>query len=185
MIKKKPVSKLTLKDIAYMGVMVAILEVAKISLSFIPNVELVSLFIILYTLYFEKKITYVILVFVIIEGLLYGFSMWWFSYLYIWYLLAFLTYLFRRQKSAFFYAMIGSLHGFCFGALLTPVTFLFQLFQTNLTQSLSFTFAWWVAGIPWDIIHGISNFIVIFLLYSPLRKIFSYLSCKDFSPKAY
>lgn len=178
MTKEKPVSSLALKDITVIGVLVATLEVAKISLSFLPNVELVSLFIILYTLYFKRKIIYVIVIFVLMEGFLYGFSIWWVSYLYIWYLLAGLTYLFRRQQSAFCYAMIGSLYGFSFGALLTPVTFLFQLFQTNFEQSLSFTFTWWIAGIPWDITHGISNFVVIFLLYTPLNNILSYLSRK-------
>lgn len=29
-------------------------------------------------------------------------------------------------------------------------------------------FTWWVAGIPWDIVHGVSNFIICLVLYRPI-----------------
>ena len=54
--------------------MVATLEVAKFALSFLPNVELVTLLIMLYTLYFGRKIIYVIPFFVLIEGIVWGFG---------------------------------------------------------------------------------------------------------------
>lgn len=173
--EKKPANTLKIKDITLIGVMISTLEVAKISFSFIPNVELVSLLIILYTLFLQKKIIYVIFIFTLIEGLLYGFSLWWFSYLYVWYILAFFTYLFRSQTSALFFAILGSIFGFSFGALLSPVTFFFNLASHTFSNSLTITFTWWIAGIPWDITHGIANFIVIFILYRPLYQILIYL----------
>lgn len=52
--------QLRASDIALMGMMIATLEVAKYALSFLPNVELVTLLIILYTLYFGNKMPYVL-----------------------------------------------------------------------------------------------------------------------------
>ena len=76
------------RDIALMGMMAAALEAAKFALSFLPNVELVTLLIILYTLYFGKKVLPVIAVFVLLEGCRYGFGLWWVMYLYAWPILA-------------------------------------------------------------------------------------------------
>ncbi len=90
------------KNITLIGVMVATLEVAKFALSFLPNVELVTLLIMLYTLYFGRKIIYVIPVFVLIEGIVWGFGIWWIMYLYLWPLLALITYLFRKTESVIF-----------------------------------------------------------------------------------
>ena len=42
-------------DLALMGMMVAILDVAKISLMAVPNVEIVSLLIVLFTIMIGKK----------------------------------------------------------------------------------------------------------------------------------
>lgn len=36
-----------------------------------------------------------------------------------------------------------------------------------------FTFAitWWISGIPYDVIHGIANFILCIILFKPITKI--------------
>ena len=31
--------------------------------------------------------------------------------------------------------------------------------------------AWWVSGIPFDMIHGVSNFVLMLVLYKPLRRV--------------
>lgn len=105
------------KNITLIGVMVATLEVAKFALSFLPNVELVTLLIMLYTLYFGRKIVYVIPVFVLIEGIVWGFGIWWIMYLYLWPLLALITYLFRKTESVIFWAVLAGVFGLIFGAL--------------------------------------------------------------------
>lgn len=105
------------KNITLIGVMVATLEVAKFALSFLPNVELVTLLIMLYTLYFGRKIIYVIPVFVLIEGIVWGFGIWWIMYLYLWPLLALITYLFRKTESVIFWAVLAGVFGLIFGAL--------------------------------------------------------------------
>ena len=52
MLQNKSSWSLTVRDVAYIGIMIATLEAAKLSLSFIPNVELVTFLLILYTLAF-------------------------------------------------------------------------------------------------------------------------------------
>lgn len=153
--------KLKIKELVLMGMMVAMLEAAKTALAFIPNVELVSLFIILFTLFFEKKTIYVIEVFVLIEGILHGFGIWWVMYLYAWPLLSFVTWLFRKQKSVWVFALISGVFGLSFGALCSIPYFFVGGIQT--------AFSWWIAGIPYDMIHGVSNFILCMVLFLPLR----------------
>ena len=77
--------KLLLKtrDIVLIGIMISIIEVVKFSLSFIAGVEMVSLLFIVYTLFFREKMIYVLPAFYLTEGVLFGFGIWWFMYLYI------------------------------------------------------------------------------------------------------
>lgn len=155
--------KLTAKDIALTGVMIAMLEAAKQALVFLPNVELVTLLVILYTLYFGKKTGYVIFAFVLFEGIWYGFGLWWLMYAYIWPFLALITYLFRKIDSVWFFSILAGMFGLFFGALCS-IPYLFIGGPRS-------AFAWWIAGIPYDIIHCISNFVLCMVLFLPLRKV--------------
>lgn len=154
---------LSATNIARIGMMTATIEVAKCALSFLPNVELVSFLMILYTLCFGKLIFFVIPVFVLLEGCIYGFGLWWIMYLYTWPLLALLTLLFRKQQSPFFWSMLSGFFGLFFGAL-CAIPYLFIV-------GIHGTFEWWVAGIPYDILHCISNFCICLVLFSPMKKL--------------
>ncbi len=155
--------KLDTRDIAEIGVMIAVLEAAKNALSFLPNVELVTLLIILYTLYFKDKICYVLSAFLLLEGCWHGFGLWWVMYAYVWPLLAFLTYLMRKKESAWAFSILAGAFGLFFGALCS-LSYLF-------IGGIRTAFAWWVAGIPYDLIHGASNFILCRVLFLPLKKV--------------
>ena len=48
--------KLTIRDIALIGMMVAVIEVCKAALNFLPNIELTTFWIIMFTLFFGWKI---------------------------------------------------------------------------------------------------------------------------------
>ena len=158
-------NKITTKDIALMGVMLAVIEIAKFALGFIAGVELVTLLFIVYTLFFEKKMTYMLPAYLLIEGILNGFGIWWFMYVYIWTLLVAITYLFRKYKSVLFWSVISGLFGLLFGLLCCPVYII--------TNGVQTAFTWWIAGIPTDIIHGFSNFIACMILFTPLKKVLS------------
>ena len=154
--------RITAKDVALMGVMLATILAVKQALAFITNVELVTLFIILYTLFFGWRIFYVVAGFVLIQGFMYGFGAWWFAYVYIWPLLASLTYVFRKKESVWFWSIFSGLFGLVFGGLCTiPYFFI---------EGIHMVITWWIAGIPYDILHCVSNFILCLILFIPLKR---------------
>ena len=154
---------ITTKDIALMGVMTATIEAAKLALFVVPNVELVTLLVILYSIHFGKKALPAILAFVGIECLIWGLGLWVIMYLYIWPLLSIVVQIFRKQKSVWFWSILAGIYGLLFGALCSIPYFFIGGIRTAVT--------WWIAGIPYDILHGISNFIICFILYYPLTKV--------------
>ena len=57
-------ASLKTKDLAVMGVMAAIAFISQVALSFLPNIELVTLLFILYTLVIGRKVFGVVYAFV-------------------------------------------------------------------------------------------------------------------------
>lgn len=39
--------------------------------------------------------------------------------------------------------------------------------------------AWWVSGIPFDMIHGVSNLVLMLVLYKPLRRVLEHCVVKN------
>ena len=157
-------SRITAKDLCIMGIMVAIIEVCKTFLSVLPNIELTTFWIIMFTLFWGRKVAYVVPAFILLEGCIYGFGTWWIMYLYAWPLLVFVTWLFRKQESVWFWSMLSAMFGFSFGLLCSLVYFVIGLSQGDVFAG----FTWWVAGIPMDMIHGIGNFVLMLVLYKPI-----------------
>lgn len=160
--------KLTAKDITLIGLMVAIIEVCKVIMKDLPNIELTTFWVIMFTLYFGKKIIYVVPTFIIIEGTMFGFGMWWIMYLYLWPLLALVTWIFRKNNTPWFWAVIAGLFGLFFG--------FFGAFPYIVTSGLHAAFAWWVQGIPWDITHAIANFALMIVLYKPIKQVMNHVN---------
>ena len=80
----------------------------------------------------------------------------------MWYLLALLAWLLRRMDSAFFWAVFSGLYGLCFGGLCATV-YLFA-------KTPAFALSWWLSGLSYDALHGVGNFVLMLLLYRPLRR---------------
>ena len=158
---QKQSNGLTVRDITIMALMVAIIEVSKVALAQVPNVELTSFWIIMFTLYFGPRIFYVVPVFILIEGLMYGFGLWWIMYLYAWPLLAVAVLLLRKMNTAWDWSFVSGLFGLLFG-FLCAIPYIF-------TSGFAGAVAWWIAGIPWDLVHGIANFIIMLVLYKPMK----------------
>lgn len=163
-----PQKKITVQDIALIGMMIATIEVAKNALAFLPNVELVTLLFILYTLTFGWKVLLVVPAFILLEGCIYGFGLWWIMYLYVWPLLVLLTWLFRKEESVWFWCILSGAFGLAFGALCAIPYYI--------GGGAAAGFSWWVAGIPYDILHCISNFVLCMILFKPLRKVLKKIS---------
>lgn len=149
------------KEIVIMGMMTAVAFASQIAMSFLPNIEIVTLLFILYTLVLGKKVFLVIYAFVLLEGIFYGFGLWWLNYLYIWALLAIVVLIFRKQESVWFWSILSGFYGLLYGAL-CAVIYLF-------IGGINTAFAYWVSGLGFDVTHCIGNVVVCLILYRPLR----------------
>ncbi|WP_242964887.1 hypothetical protein [Scatolibacter rhodanostii] len=152
-----------LRSMTAIAVMGVILHISKEVIAFLPNIELVSLLTILFTLVFGRKVFGALGIFVLLQGISYGFGTWWLSYLYIWPLLAVLTYLFRWIKPAWGWALFSGLFGLAFGALCS----LIYLFIASPT----YAFSYFLSGIKFDLLHCGGNFLLAFLLFKRLKSV--------------
>lgn len=154
--------------VALSGILGAILLVSQIALAPLPNIEIVSVLVVLFTLVLGKYVAYTLSVFILLEGLVYGFGLWWFSYLYIWTILAILTFFFRKMESRLGWALLCGFYGLLFGTLTSFPTFVLSGFAVGVAYILS--------GIPFDLIHAAANFLLAFLLLPVLRKLLEKLT---------
>ena len=161
--------KISIQDIALIGMMTAVIEVCKVMMSFLPNIELVTFWIIMFTLFFGQKVVYSIIVFILIEVSVYGIQTWVIMYMYVWPLLALLTYLCRKEKSVWFFSILSGFFGLLYGAFCSLPYIAIGAVDGGIRGGLIMAFNWWVAGIPFDIIHGVANFAIMLVLYTPVR----------------
>ena len=147
--------------------------ISKIVMEALPNVHLLGVLTMAYTLTYRKKALIPIYVYVMLNGLLAGFNMWWLPYTYLWTILWGITMLLPKNMpkkvSIFVYSAVCSLHGFAYGTLYAPAQAL--MFGLDFEGMV----AWIVAGLPFDIIHGVSNLALGFLIV-PLHEILKRLS---------
>jgi len=163
--------KITTKDITQIAMMVAVIEVCKVVLMGIPNVELTSFWIIMFTLFFGSKIFLVIPVFILIEGVMFGFGLWWVMYLYAWPLLAIVARMMRKMEGAIGWSILSAVFGLSFGFLCSLPYAVIGTVDGNLASGLLAGFNYFIAGIPFDVIHCVGNFAIMMVLYYPIRAV--------------
>lgn len=144
--------------------------VSKVLMEFAPNVHLLGAFVVAFTVVYRKKALYPIYIFIFLVGLFNGFNAWWLPYLYIWTVLWGVVMLLPRKIPKHWqpivYMLVSAAHGFLYGTLYAPAQAL--MFGLNFEG----TIAWIASGLPWDFIHGVSNFfcgILIVPIISVLR----------------
>jgi energy-coupling factor transport system substrate-specific component len=136
--------------------------VSKLIMEVLPNVHLLGMFVILLTVVFRARALIPIYIYVFLNGIYAGFSMWWFPYLYIWTILWGLTMLLPkrmpRKVACVVYPIVCCLHGLFFGALYAPAQAL--LYGYTFEQTL----VWISMGLSFDILHCIGDFCLGFLV---------------------
>lgn len=162
--------KLTLRQIALFGILGAMTFGAKVVMAGLPNIEPVSLLIMVYAAVFGRKCLYPIYVYVAMEILLYGLGTWNIMYLYIWAVLALLAWLMRKQEHPLMWALLSGGFGLAFGLLCAPVDVFIGGF--------GYAAAKWASGIPFDLAHCAGNFVIALLLFKPLRALLQKLYSK-------
>lgn len=148
--------KLKIKELVLFAMLGALMFCSKVIMEVLPNVHLLAMFVVTFTVVYRQKALYPIYVYVFLNGLYAGFATWWIPYLYVWTVLWGVVMLLPkkmpRKVAPIVYMVVAAAHGFLFGTLYAPAQAL--LFGLSFDGML----AWIVAGFPFDVIHGISNF---------------------------
>jgi len=168
-----PGTKLSTRDLAIFGVLGGVMFLSQVAMQGLPNVHLITLFTAAFTLAYRVRALIPFYIYVLLSGVYYGFHWAWVPRLYIWLPLwaAFMIFgaLNLPKKIKVPLAMIFcGIHGFTFGLMYAP----FQAIIFGL--SFQGMIAWIIAGIPFDIIHGVSNFasgVLVIPLASLLKKL--------------
>ncbi len=154
--------KLTTKEIAVFGMLGALMYASKMLMELFPNVHLLAALTVCFTLVYRQKALYPIYIFVLLLGLFSGFPVWWIPHLYLWTVLWGAVMLLPKnicsRSMPWVCSLVCGLHGFLYGTLYAP----FQALWFGM--DLKGMIAWILAGLPWDILHGISNLILGFLI---------------------
>ena len=151
------------RDLAVTGAMVALLEISKRALDLIPNIELISFLFIMFTLFYGKKTLAAAMAFATFECVYFGFGPWTVTYYYVWPVLILLVLAAKKRgrTGAWYSALLSGFYGLAFGYLCSLYTLVLSGPRVQ--------FAWWVAGIPYDITHCIGNFVICLVLYRPFH----------------
>lgn len=141
--------------------------VSQVIMASLPNIEIVSLLIILITRKFGLRSIYSIYIFVICEIFTYGLSMWVINYFYVWTVLWIAVLIIRKIDNVWVYGIVSALFGILFGTLCSIPYFIIG--------GISGGIAYIVSGFWFDILHSIGNFIGVIILYKPLTKVMNKL----------
>jgi len=146
-----------IRELTIFAMLGALMTVSQVAMQAIPNVHILGLFIASFTLTYRTRALIPIYVYVFLFGALNGFAFWWFAYLYIWLPLWGMFMIAGKFNPPVkvkipLYMLLCGIHGLMFGTLYAP----FQAFWFGL--SFEGMIAWIIAGLPFDVVHGISNF---------------------------
>lgn len=154
---------LTIREIVLFGVLGALTFALQVVMGPLPNIEPVSLLVILFAVVLGWKALFPIYIFVAMEILFYGLGVWNVYYLYVWLLLALAAIGMRKMTHPLGWAILSGAFGLLFGALCGIVDIFIGGF--------GYAVAKWIAGISFDLLHCGGNFVIALLLVVPLRKL--------------
>lgn len=167
---------LSIKELVIFAMLGTVMFCSKIMMEFLPNIHLLGMFTITYTLVYRKKALIPIYVNVLLTGIYAGFNMWWIPYLYIWTILWGVTMILPRnmpkRTKIIVYPIVCCLHGLLYGTLYAPAQALMM------GMNFKATVAWIMAGLPWDAVQGAGNLVVGTLIY-PLSELLRKLTRDD------
>lgn len=166
--------KIKLIQITRIALMGALLYATQVALSAVPNIEVVTLIIVIFTKNLGKEGTLACFVYVFLTAITWGFGLWWLTYLVVWPLFSLIVYKFRKIDNWIVWAIINGTFGLCFGAIFAlPYIFVSPAYALN----------YWISGIPFDVTHCTGNFAAAIILGRPLdtamKKIVKYANIKE------
>ena len=150
------------RELALYSLLGAMMYAAKMAMAAMPNIEPVSLLVVLLAVCFGWRGLCAVYLYVFLEFATWGFGLWSFCYLYIWLILFCFARALRKMESPLGWALLSGLFGLLFGALCALVYWV--------TGGWAAAVTWWIAGIPADLLHGMANFVIALVLFHPLRR---------------
>ena len=165
---KKPA--LTLREVVLFGVLGALTFALQVVMGPLPNIEPVSLLVLLFAAVFGWKCLYPVYVFVMMEILFYGLGLWNINYLYIWAVPALAGVVLRKMEGSLGWALVSGVFGLAFGALCGIVDLFIGGWAYALTK--------WASGIPFDLLHCAGNFGIALVLFKPMRRVLERLHAR-------
>ena len=145
---------LSIREVTLFGILGALTFALQVAMAPLPNIEPVSLLVMIFAAVFGWKSLYAVYVFVVMEILFYGISTWNIYYLYVWT---------RKQTHPLAWAMLSGVFGLFFGALCGIVDIFIGGFGYAASK--------WVSGIPFDLLHCGGNFAIALVMFKPLRNL--------------
>ena len=152
---------LSLGETVLFGMLGALTFALQVVMAPLPNIEPVSLLVMLFAVTFGWKSLYCVYTFVAMEVLFYGIGLWNINYFYIWTILAVAAIMLRKMEPVLGWALLSAVFGLAFGALCGIVDVFIGGF--------GYAAAKWVSGIPFDLLHCGGNFAMALVLWKPLR----------------
>lgn len=159
--------KLQIREITLYALLGALLFALKMAMAGLPNIEPISLLVMVYAVVFGRKSLWAIYIYVLLECLTFGINTWTAAYLYIWLILYCFARLLRHMDPSLSWAILSAAFGLCFGLLCTPLCLL--------SGGWGYAVSWWLSGIPYDLLHGAGNFAMALLLFHPCRRLLEIL----------
>ncbi len=160
--------RLSTEEIVIFAMLGTLMFCSKIIMEVLPNIHILGMLTMTYTIVFRKKALIPIYIYVLLNGLYAGFNIWWIPYLYIWTILWAVTMALpgkiSKKTKAIVYPVVCCLHGLLFGTLYAPAQAIIM------GMSFKATVSWIIAGLPFDAIHGAGNLATGFLIY-PLSEL--------------
>ena len=154
-------------EAALSGMLGAVIFALKMAMAQLPNIEPVSLAVMLLAVCAGWRGLYAVYIYVLLEIAVWGPGLWSVPYLYIWLVLFAAARALRNMESVLGWAALSGCFGLLFGALCAPVYWAVGGWQHALS--------WWLGGIPMDLLHGAGNFALALALFRPVKRSFTVL----------
>ena len=161
----RKMAHIRLFELTVCAMMGAIAFALKVAMANLPNIEPVTMLLMLCTLIFGYKAFLSCSVYVLLEGIFFGISTWWVPYLYAWPILILITLPLRRFRNPFLFSAVATVYGFLFGFFFLPVNY----FVYNMQGRPDLVIAYIVQDFEFNLYHAIGNAVIVTLLLPPLR----------------
>ena len=164
--------KLTVKELIILSMLAVIIFTLKLALSILPNIEVVTFLLILFSSIIGKKTYYIVTIYVLLEVFYFGFGFWTLGYLFLWPFLVICSIFLKRilQTSNIARAILAGVFGFCFDMFYAFIIMLFAGVWAGITYFLS--------GIVFSVVHMLGNYFIMLCLGEKIYAIVNRLYLK-------